>query len=115
MRDKDKIRLQHMLDAARDAIAFAEGKSRKDLDKDRQLVMAVVKCVEIIGEAASQVSAATRNEINDIPWRDIIDMRHRLVHGYYDINLDIVWSTLQEDLPGLIKSLQTVQGAGDEQ
>ena len=110
MLDNDRIRLRHMLDAACDAIAFAEGRSREDLDSDRQLVMAVVKCVEIIGEAANQVSPAARTELKDISWRDMIDMRHRLVHGYYDINLDVVWSTLQEDLPPLIKMLQAIPG-----
>ena len=98
MPDSDKIRLQHMLDAARDAMSFADGRAREHLDSDRQLVMALVKSIEIIGEAASKVSPDTQAEITGIPWRDIIDMRHRLVHGYYDINLDILWSTLQEDL-----------------
>lgn len=75
-----------------------------------QLIMAVVKCVEIIGEAANQVSSAARTELKEISWRDMIDMRHRLVHGYYDINLDVVWSTLQEDLPPLIRMLQAILG-----
>jgi len=106
MRNDDRIRLRHMLDAARDALCFAEGRRREDLDADRQFVMAVVKCVEIVGEAATQVSSETRAEVPELPWQDIIDMRHRLVHAYYDINLDIVWSTLQEDLPPLIKILE---------
>lgn len=108
MQPEDKIRLQHMLDAARDAISFAEGQSRKDLDSNRQLVMAVVKCVEIIGEAANQISSETQAKIPALPWRDIIDMRHRLVHAYYDINLDVVWSTIQHDLPFLLNTLQTI-------
>jgi len=108
MRNEDRTRLQHMQDAARDALSFAEGRTRQDLDSDRQLVLAVVKCVEIIGEAASQVPAATQAGMPSLPWRDMIDMRHRLVHAYYDVNLDVVWSTLREDLPPLLQALQVI-------
>lgn len=108
MPPEDVIRLRHMLDAAKDAISFSQGSTRKDLNSDRQLVMAVVKCVEIIGEAANQVSLETQDQIPSLPWRDIIDMRHRLVHAYYDINLDVVWSTIQNDLPLLLDVLQTI-------
>jgi len=97
-----------MLDAARDALSFAKDRNRQDLDRDRKLVLAVVKSVEIIGEAAARVSAETQAELPRLPWRDIIDMRHRLVHAYYDINLDIVWSTLREDLPPLVETLETI-------
>ena len=108
MRREDVIRLHHMLDAARDAVGFAKGKSRKDLDLNRQLVLAVVKCVEIIGEAASQISEETQAEIPYLPWNEMINMRHRLVHAYYDINLNIVWVTIQQDLPSLIEILETI-------
>jgi uncharacterized protein with HEPN domain len=108
MRHEDIIRLQHMLDAARDAVGFAQGRERKSLDSDRQLVMAIVKCVEIIGEAATKISQDTQAKISNLPWLDMINMRHRLVHTYYDINLDVVWTTIQEDLPTLIKALQTI-------
>ena len=106
MRNEDRIRLRHMLDAARDALSFAEETTRENLDTDRKLVMAVVKCVEFIGEAADRVSPEAQAEVPELPWRDIIDMRHRLVHAYYDINLDIVWSTLREDLPPLVEMLR---------
>lgn len=65
-----------------------------------------MKEIEIIGEAAYQLSAATREQMPDIPWEDIIGMRHRLVHACFDINLDILWNTVVEDLPLLIKALQ---------
>jgi len=108
MRNDDTIRLRHMLDAAHDALSFAEGRSREDLDADRQLVLALVKCIEIIGEAAGQVSPEGQAQAAELPWRDMIDMRHRLVHAYYDVNLDVVWSTLREDLPPLIAALESV-------
>lgn len=108
MRSEDRIRLQHMLDAAREALSFAAGRTREELDGDRKLVLAVVKCVEIIGEAASQVSPEGQSEAPELPWLDMVAMRHRLVHAYYDINLDIVWSTVREDLPRLAGSLSRV-------
>jgi uncharacterized protein with HEPN domain len=109
MRKDDAIRLHHMLDAAQEAIRFTGGKTRSDLDNDRILVLALVKDVEIIGEAAYQTSLDTREELSDIPWDDIIGMRHRLVHAYFEINLDILWRTIKDDLPPLVKILQTIQ------
>ena len=105
---EDRIRLQHMLESANDAVSFAANRTRQDLDSDRQLVMAVVKCVEIIGEAASKISSETQAETPNLPWSDMINMRHRLVHGYYEINLDVVWRTIQDDLPSLIEALRNI-------
>lgn len=109
MRWEDRIRLQHMLDAANEALSFARGKDRPDLDDNRMLVLALVKDIEIIGEAAYQIPQETREQLQDIPWEDIVGMRHRLVHAYFDINLDILWQTVQEDLPGLIALLNPLQ------
>ncbi|MBM3143794.1 MAG: DUF86 domain-containing protein [Chloroflexi bacterium] len=106
MRPDDAIRLRHILDAAREAIRFAQGRSRDDLDHDLQLVWALVKAVEIIGEAAYQMHPDSRAEVPAVPWDDIIGMRHRLVHAYFDINLNILWKTTQDDLPMLIATLQ---------
>ena len=104
----DLIRLRHMLDAAQEAITFASGKTRKDLDIDRILALAIVKSIEIIGEAASKVTEKFRSNKKGIPWEDIITMRHRLTHAYFDINLDIVWQTVRADLPELIKELEEI-------
>ena len=108
MRSEDRVRLRHMRDAARDAVSFAEGRAREDLDRDRQFAMALVKCVEIVGEAANRMSVEAQGEVAQLPWRDIIDMRHRLVHGYYDISYDVLWSTIQHDLPPLIATLEAM-------
>jgi uncharacterized protein with HEPN domain len=97
-----------MLDAAREAQGFVATRSRSDLDHDRQLLLALVKAVEIIGEAATRVSTETRLEHPKIPWQDIVAMRHRLTHGYYDIDLDIVWSTVTQDLAPLAEALDRV-------
>ena len=106
MRKDDEVRLRHMLDAAREAVSFARGRTRGDLDDDRQLVLALVKGVEIVGEAAAQVTEPTRQRLPEIPWEQIVGMRNRLVHAYFDISLDIVWNTVQRDLPELISLLE---------
>lgn len=106
MRKDDAIRLQHMLDAGREALGFARGRGRSDLNGDRMLVLALVKDIEIIGEAASQVTEETRAQLPGLPWADMIAMRHRLVHAYFEINLDILWQTVQQDLPPLVTALE---------
>ena len=108
MSKDDSVRLRHMLDAARQAMIFAKGKNRADLDADLMLVFAMVKAIEIIGEAANQVTESTRARVPELPWADIIAMRHRLVHAYFDINLDILWQTVQQDLPPLAEALEKV-------
>ena len=84
------------------------GRTRDDLDLDRQLVLALGKSIEIVGEAASRVTASSRQDLPQIPWDQIIGMRNRLVHAYFDINLDILWTTAQEDLSKLIDLLESI-------
>lgn len=111
----DRIRLLHMRDASREAIGYAEGRSRVDLDTDTMLARALVKCVEIVGEAASRVSMETRRQAESIPWMQINGMRNRLIHAYFDIDLDEVWGTVANDLPVLAKALETLLGADDQE
>lgn len=106
MRKADAVRLRHMLDAVHEAISFAQGKKRADLDENRMLVLALIKDIEIVGEAACRISEAIRQQAAEIPWEEIIGMRHRLVHGYFDVNLDILWRTVQDDLPLLRDALE---------
>lgn len=108
MSKSDEIRLRHMLDAAREAVALCAGRSRTDLLQDRVLALALVRCIEIIGEAASRVSPETQAEHVDIPWRDIVGMRNRLIHAYFDIDLDRVLDTLAGDLPPLITAIEGI-------
>lgn len=110
MRKHDAVRLRHMLDAGREALGFARGRGRSDLDSDRMLVLALVKDIEIIGEAASQVSEETKAQLPGLPWADMIAMRHRLVHAYFEINLDILWQTVQQDLPPLVTAMEESLG-----
>ena len=102
----DLARLQHMLDAAREAISFAEGKTVEDMIQDRMLLLSLVKEIEIVGEAASRMSAEARAAITGVPWPVIIAMRNRLTHGYFDWDAERIWTTVKSDLPNLARLLE---------
>lgn len=106
MPKSERARLQHMLDAARDAVAFMQGRSRADLDSDKMLMLAITRLLEIIGEAARGVSSATRDAHPQVPWRQIAGTRDRLIHAYVDVDLNIVWDIVANDLPPLIRRLE---------
>jgi uncharacterized protein with HEPN domain len=108
MYPNDDTRLRHMRDAAKEAIAFTADKKRSDLDLDRQLVLALTKCIEIIGEAASNISEETRKRCPAIPWPQITGMRNRLIHAYFDVDLDILWDTAVHNLGPLVADLEKV-------
>src|SRR5690349_16568124 len=103
---KDRIRLQHRLDASRQAIAFVQGRGRGDLDCDLQLTLALTRLVEIIGEAAKNISDDVRYRHQVIPWRAITGTRDRLVHAYFDVDLDQLWQIVSTDLPALVLTLE---------
>jgi uncharacterized protein with HEPN domain len=105
IKHEDKVRLRHMLDAALEIQQYVQTSKREDLDQDRKLVHSLVRLFEIIGEAASQVSEELCEEAPEIPWSVIIGMRNRLIHAYFSINLDVVWSTSKDDIPSLITEL----------
>ena len=98
--------LQHMLDAARKARQFAEGRTRADLDRDDMFALAVVRLLEIIGEAATAVTEEVRMRAPQFPWKEIAGTRHRLAQGYFEVDLDIVWEIVSRDLPLLIATLE---------
>ena len=108
MQKDDLIRLRHMLDAAQEAISFVTGKSRRDLNLNRMLALSLVKDIEIIGEAASKITLETREQLAQVPWAMIIGMRNRLIHAYFEIDLDILWKTVAEDIPPLISMLEEI-------
>lgn len=104
----DKICIRHILDAAREAVAFTQGRCRADLDTDRKLNLSLVRLLEIIGEAAKGISPEFRKAHPDVAWKKMAGMRDRLVHGYFDVNLDVVWETVRDDLPALIEQLEKI-------
>ena len=102
----DDILLLDMLLAARDGMEFLRNCSREQFDQDRMRQLAVIKSIEVIGEAASRISDSFRDTHPELPWRDIVGMRHRLVHGYFEIDRDRVSKTAREELPGLIAVIE---------
>lgn len=111
LHEDDSVRLRHMLDAAEEAREHAAGRIRDDLDSDRQLVHSLVRCIEIIGEAASRVSPECRAMMPDTRWSGIRGMRNRLIHAYFDVNLTVLWRSVIVELPELIAQLKTVLDA----
>ncbi len=101
----DATRLRHMLSNAREALEMARGRNRQDLDRDRMLELSLVRLLEIVGEAASRVTAETQQRFDRIPWAEIIGMRNRLIHGYDRVDLDILWTIVQDDLSHLVEEL----------
>jgi uncharacterized protein with HEPN domain len=107
-RRSSNLRLRDMLDHAREAVAFVQGKARADLDTDRLLSLALVRLLEVIGEAASHVPKAERDRHPEIPWPQIVSLRNRLIHGYDSVDLDILWQIVTSDLPPLIVALEAI-------
>lgn len=91
-----------MLDAARQALSFIDGRERADLDTDHMLRRAVKDCVQEIGEAAARVTDAGRARVPELPWPKMVGMRHILVHAYHDLDNDSIWKVARQDLPELV-------------
>ncbi|MCE5185708.1 MAG: DUF86 domain-containing protein [Planctomycetaceae bacterium] len=94
-----------MLDAALEIRQYVQSAAREDLSDDRKLLHSLVHLIEIIGEAATQVSAQLQADAPEIPWSVIKGMRNRLIHAYFDIDADILWSTSTMDIPFLVTEL----------
>ena len=101
-----------MLEAAQLAQQFTAGRERADLDRDVQLVLALCRCIEIIGEAASKVSEETKAALAGLPWREMVAMRNRLIHAYFDVDLRLLWETAENDIPSLVAGLPPIIGSG---
>ncbi len=95
-----------MLDGAREAGDLIAGRSRADYDADRTLRLALVRLLEVVGEAASRIPLDFRDEHTEIPWFGVVGLRNRLIHGYDDVDYDIVWRILVEDIPSLVTVLE---------
>ena len=99
------VSLRQMRDHAHEVAELVRGRTRGDLDSDRLLALAVVRLLEIIGEAAARVPAEERARRPGIPWASIVGLRNRLVHGYDDVDHDIVWEIVTTDIPALVSQL----------
>lgn len=104
----DLARLKHMLEAAQMSLQFIKGKKRKELESDRMLCFAIIRALEIVGEAASQISKSFQTKHPDVEWRAIVGMRNRLIHVYFNIDYDIVWRAVKLEIPKLIKQIESI-------
>jgi len=104
--EDDATRLRHMLDASLEAKELAAGRDGSQLEMDRTASLAIVRLVEIVGDAASKVSADTRAGLPEVPWREMLDMRNRVIHAYMDVDVDVVAATIRDDLPPLADVLR---------
>ena len=102
-----------MLDAAREALAFVQGRARDDLRTDRMLALALIKEIEMIGEAAANVSPELKQPAASIPWAAIVGMRNRLIHAYFEVDFNILWDTVTSALDPLILQLQSLAETND--
>ena len=104
----DKDRLLDVLQAARRALGYVRGKTRRDFIEDPLLQDGVIRRLEIIGEAVRRISDEARAELPELPWRDMTSMRNLLIHEYNDVDLGMVWDTVQNDLPKLVSALENI-------
>ena len=102
-----------MLTAARRAVSLTEERARNDLDGDDVLALALTHLLEILGEAAKGVSSATKERHPDLPWSQMAATRDRLIHGYFSVDLDIVWQIVRHDLPPVVAALEAIAPAGE--
>lgn len=106
----DEVRLLHIRDAADTAARFVTDRTPGDLATDDMLRLALTKLVEIVGEAAKQLTSAGRSRYPDVAWDDAARMRDRLVHHYFDIDLEVLWATITKDFPALLRSIGPLPG-----
>jgi len=101
----DEVLVKDICDCIDESLGIVEGMSYRDLYDDRIRQYALIRLLEIIGEAANQMSADFKDKNPEIPWKKMIAMRNRLIHGYFSVNPEIVWDTVNTDLPYLRKIL----------
>jgi len=104
-RHDDAVRLRHMLDAARKAVALLAGRTRAQLEGDEVAQLALARLLEIVGEAAGRVSPDYRASQPQLPWAEMGGLRNRLAHAYFDVDLDVLVDIVVKDLPPLIEHL----------
>jgi uncharacterized protein with HEPN domain len=109
-RHDDLISVRQMRDHAAEALQLACGRTRGDLDTDRVFALALTRLLEILGEAAGRVSIPTRNKFPEVAWSNIVGLRNRLVHGYDQVDFDILWQIVKNDLSPLVVILESILG-----
>ncbi len=92
-----------MQDTVREVVSLTKNKSHDDLAKDRVLNLALIRLLEVLGEAATRVPEEIRKKYSELPWQEVISLRNRLIHAYDQVDLEILWEIVSEDLPPLAK------------
>ena len=102
------VSVHQMRDYAREALEMVRERSRTDLDTDRMLNLALVRLLEVIGEAAGRLPEDFRSRHPQIRWSQIVGLRNRLIHGYDVVDFDLVWQVVRDELPTLIAHLEAI-------
>jgi uncharacterized protein with HEPN domain len=103
-----EVALKQILSHAREAVEICRVRKRSDLDSDRLLNLALTRLIEIIGEAANRVPDSIQVNYPDVPWIQMIGARNRLIHGYDNVDFDILWTIVSRDLPSVIEKLESI-------
>ena len=112
--DDDLTRLRHIRDAAKEGLGYVAGLDVEDFRKRRPLQHSVVRCIKIFGEATARLSAELKESNAFVPWQDMVGMRNRVIHAYFDIDIDVVWKTAKEDFPVLLTEVDRLTSAQEE-
>lgn len=108
MRHEDAVRLNHMRDAAEEALGYGQGMTLDQFRADTRTQRAVTYCIQVIGEAAYHIAQETRDEFPEVPWPKLVGTRHRLVHGYLEVDVEILWAVVDQHLEPLLEALHAV-------
>ncbi len=108
MAKDDQVYLGHMLDTARKIVTKASGITRNQYESNEDLHMVFAHLVQVLGEAASRVSPAGREQFSDIPWKRIVGMRHRIVHDYMNVDIELLWEVVRRNVPELVDMLAKI-------
>ncbi|MFO8077867.1 MAG: DUF86 domain-containing protein [Thermoplasmatota archaeon] len=108
MSKNDVVYLHHMLDSMVKIKDFTDNVGESEFENSELIQSAVIRQIEIIGEATKQISQSVKRKYPHIPWRDIAGMRDKLIHGYFGVDIDAVWDTIQLDIPVLEKDIKRI-------
>lgn len=105
---KDSLKLHHIIDATQHLLDFTNGVSKGDFVVDYEKQSAVIRQLEVIGEAASNLTTRFTQQHREIDWPKVIGMRHKMIHDYFDVDVDIVWTTAVDDVPPLKVAVEKI-------
>jgi uncharacterized protein with HEPN domain len=100
--------IQDILKSIDEILTFTKNTGYDDFMKNSMMKYAIIRCLEVIGEAAKRIPAPVRNKYADVPWKDMIAMRNKVIHEYFGVDSEILWQTIKEDIPALKKQVQRI-------